>query len=64
MKVKNLKKFQKQKGLKGLQMVQFECPRHSNPTVSFSFEVCIMALFHYLHSGVIRNVPQYTQYGL
>ena len=24
----------KQNGLKGLQMVQFECPRHSNPSVS------------------------------
>ena len=39
-------------------MVQFECPRHSNPSVSFCFEVCKMALFHYWLSGVIRNGPQ------
>ena len=42
-----------------MQMVQFECPRHSNTSVSFSFEVCKMALFHYWLSGVIRNGPQY-----
>ena len=52
-------KFSEQKGLKGMQMVQFECPGHSNPSVSFSFEVCKMALFHYWLSGVIRNGPQY-----
>ena len=52
-------KFPEQNGLKGMQMVQFECPRHSNPSVSFSFEVCKMALFHYWLSGVIRNGPQY-----
>ena len=27
-------KFPEQNWLKGLQMVQFECPRHSNPSVS------------------------------
>ena len=42
-----------------MQMVQFECPRHSNPSVSFSFEVCKMALFHYWLSGVLRNRLQY-----
>ena len=29
-------KLPEQNGLEGLQMVQFECPRHSNPSVSFS----------------------------
>ena len=29
-----VKKISGQNGLKGLQMVQFECPRHSNPSVS------------------------------
>ena len=39
MKVKKLNFFQGQNGLKGLQMVQFECPRYSKPLVSFNFEV-------------------------
>ena len=38
-------KLPEQNGLKGLQMVQFECPRHPNPSVSFSSEV---ALFPFL----------------
>ena len=28
-----------QNGLNGLQMVQFECPRHGKPLVSFNIEV-------------------------
>ena len=55
---KNWKKIEEQEGFNGMQMVQFECPRHSNPTLSFNFEVCKMALFHYCLSGVIRNGPQ------
>ena len=51
-------KFSEQKGLKGVQTVQFECPRHSHPSVIFSFVVCKMALFHCWLSGVIRNRPQ------
>ena len=31
---------------KGLQMVQFECPRHPNPSVSSNFEVGRTPLFH------------------
>ena len=34
MKVENLEKNSEQNGLKGLQVVQFECPRHWNPSVS------------------------------
>ena len=30
-------KFPEQKGLEGMQMVQYECPRHSKPSVSFIF---------------------------
>ena len=33
------RKFSEQKGLGRLQMVQFECPRHWNPSVSSSFGV-------------------------
>ena len=38
-------KLSEQNGLKRLQMVQFECPRHSNPTLSFNFETCRMTPF-------------------
>ena len=34
-----------QNGLKGLQMVQFECPRHWNPSVSSILEVGRISLF-------------------
>ena len=39
---------------KGLQMIQFECPRHQKPSVSFSFEVGRTPFSHYWPSGVIR----------
>ena len=43
-------KFQEQNGLKGVQIVQFECPRHSHPSVS-----SISGIWHfscrYLRSG-------------
>ena len=42
-----------------MQMVQFECPKHSKSSVSFSYEVCKMVLFLYWLSGVIRNGLQY-----
>ena len=35
-------------------MVQFECPKHLNPPVSFTFEVGRIPLSHYWPSGVIR----------
>ena len=40
-------KLLKQKGLKGLQMVQFECPRHWKPSVSFSFGIERTAFSNY-----------------
>ena len=39
---------------KGLQMVQFECPRHPNPSVSSNFEVGWIPFSHYWPSGEIR----------
>ena len=48
----------KEKWLNGLQMVQFECPRHWKPSVSFSFEVGRIHFSHYWLSGVIRIAPQ------
>ena len=33
-----------QKGLNGLQMVQFKCPRHCKSSVSFSFGVSLFLL--------------------
>ena len=42
---KNWKKIEEQEGFNGMQMVQFECPRHSNPTLSFNFETCRMTPF-------------------
>ena len=35
-------------------MVQFGCPRHRKPSVSFSFEVGTLTFSHYWPSGVIR----------
>ena len=40
-------KISEQNGLKGLQMVQFECPRHSIPSVSSILEVGRIPLSHY-----------------
>ena len=52
-------KFQQQNGLKGLQVVQFECPRHSNPSVSSIYEVGKIHFFHSWVSEVIINgLPQ------
>ena len=39
---------------KGLQMVQFECPRHWKPSVSSTFGVGRIPFSHYWPSGVIR----------
>ena len=51
-------KVSEQMGLKGMQMVQIECPRQCwSPSISSSFEVCKMAPFHYWLFGVIRNGP-------
>ena len=44
-----------QNGLNGLQMVQFECPKHWNPPVSSNSGVGWIPLSHYWPSGVIRN---------
>ena len=38
----------------GLQMVQFECPRHWDPSVSSNFEVRWIPFSHYWPSGVIE----------
>ena len=42
-----------------MQMVQYECPKHRKPTVSFSFEVVKIPFSHYWPFGVIRMVSQY-----
>ena len=54
MKVKKVGKFSEQKGLKGMQMVQFECPRHCKPSFSSTFGVGRIPFSHYWPSGVIR----------
>ena len=46
--------FPEQNGLKGLQMIQFECPRHSNPSVSSNSGVAWFPLSNHWTSGVIR----------
>ena len=43
--------------LKGLHMVQFECPRHWKPTVSSNFEVGRIALFPLLAFWGNKNWP-------
>ena len=48
-------KIWKQKWLNGMQMVQFDYPRHWKPSLSFSFGVGGIPIFHYWPSGVIRN---------
>ena len=47
-------KILEQKWPNGLQMVQFECPRHWKPSVSSNFEVGRIPLSNYWPSGVIR----------
>ena len=46
--------FPEQKGFNGMQMVQFECPRHWKPSVSCTFGVAWILFSHYWPSGVIR----------
>ena len=41
-----------------MQMVQFECSRHWNPSISSRFEVSKIVFCHYLLSGVVRKGPQ------
>ena len=42
-----VEKISEQNGLKGLQMVQFECPRHGKPSVSSILGVGRIPLSHY-----------------
>ena len=45
--VKSFENSQKQKWLKGKQLVQFECLRHPNPSVSFSSGIGKSPLSYY-----------------
>ena len=47
-------KFREQNWLNRLQMVQFECPRHSNPFVSLRLGEFHFPIFSLPLSGVIR----------
>ena len=47
-------KFSKSERCKGLQMVQFDSPRHLKSSVSSSFKVGWIPFSHYWPSGVIR----------
>ena len=52
-KFKKLKTFWNKNGLNGLQMVQFECPRHWKLSASSTFGVGRTPFSHYWPSGVI-----------
>ena len=53
----NVKKFYKQIGLKELQMVQFECPRHWNASVLSILGIGRIPISQYLPSGGNKNWP-------